>query len=339
MDKISDINYEILNYDSTYGNTRLELKISGECIDYIIINTLRRTILWDIPIYAFTEFNFKTNTTIFNNNYIKLRIKNIPVLGIENKNDTYFNDKKKSLDTIDDNEEFVDDNIDLDNNNKINSSTLKQITMFVDYTSKSKDIITVTTDDAKFYYNEKRIESPYKIPIPLIKLQPDQTITFSVISSIGCERDNTIYSPTSICCYEYDPEKPNDYIFYLESKGQINEKRIIEVAIINIFEKFKKLNNLMMQYENNEENIKEKGEIIIMDEDNTIGNLITTGLQKHKNIVFAGYNIPHLLERKVIIHYQTDNKKTIKHIFNDVIKYYNTIFELIMEKNKKIKLN
>ena len=82
MDKIENIEYSVFNYDSTYGNTRLEITIKGENIDYIIINTLRRSVLSYIPNYAFTQFNFKKNTSIFNNNYLKLRILNLPVWGI-----------------------------------------------------------------------------------------------------------------------------------------------------------------------------------------------------------------------------------------------------------------
>lgn len=339
MNNIDNIDYKIHNWDSEYGNTRLELKIKGESIDHIIINTLRRTILWDIPIYAFTEFNFKKNTTIFNNNYLKLRIQNIPIWGIENKINTHVQEKKE-LQTID--EEY---NIDIDNDNvdlnvdeditNLNSSSLKQLTMYVEYTSTEKNIITVTTEHAKFYYGEKRIDSPYKIPIPLVKLQPGQTIIFSVISTLGCEHDNSIYSAPSICCYEYDPIKPNEFIFTIESRGQLTEKRIIEVGIINIIEKLKKIPKILESLEIDE--TKFNGEILLMDEDSTMGNLLTTGLQKHKNIKFAGYNVPHLLEKKVIIHYETDTKRTIKKILKDVIKYYIEIYEIIQEKNKNLK--
>ena len=77
-----DIKYNVLNYDSTHGNTRLELSIKGDDINYVILNTLRRTIMTNIPIYAFTEFNFKKNKSIFNGNYLKLRLKNLPFWGI-----------------------------------------------------------------------------------------------------------------------------------------------------------------------------------------------------------------------------------------------------------------
>jgi DNA-directed RNA polymerase alpha subunit len=65
-------------------NTRLELNINGPNIDYIVINTIRRCVMTNVPIYAFTQFNFEKNTSVFNNNYIKGRINNMPVWGIDN---------------------------------------------------------------------------------------------------------------------------------------------------------------------------------------------------------------------------------------------------------------
>lgn len=334
MNKIQNIHYDVENYDSTYGNTRLELKLKGVNIDYVILNTIRRAILTYIPNYAFTEFNFKKNNTIFNNNYLKLRISNIPVLGIEN-NIEFFVPKKKSLieETIYE-EENINDDIDLNPvTNNLNSSTLKQLTMFVDYTSTEKEVMSVTTDHAKFYFAEKKIDSPYKIPIPLVKLQPKQTITFSVITSVGIEQQNAIYSAVAVCFYKQITD--NEFDFIIESRGSLTEKRIIHVALVNIIDK---LTNIFKTISNNIDNKKTKGEILIMNEDNTMGNLISHGMQQHKDIHFAGYNLPHLLEKKVIIHYELKDGGKLLDVLNDVTEYYVKIFNKLLDANKSIKL-
>lgn len=335
MDKIHDNNYELINYDSSYGSTRLEIKIGGKNIDYIIVNTLRRIIFTSIPIYAFTEFNIKKNTSIFNNNYMKLRLKNFPIWGIEN-NLTIYNPIKK-IDTIDeedvDNAEYeINDFADINEDSKVNTSSLKQLTMYLDYTSKSSEIVTVTTDDANFYYAGNTIENPYKIPIPLIKLHPKQIINLSVITTIGIEKESAIFSPVSVCFYKQINDEEFDFI--IESKGQLTEKRIIEVAIINILDKLKSVPKMIPL-----EQSSHFGEIIFFNEDNTLGNLLSSGLQKHKHIKFAGYNIPHLLENKVIIHYELINEKILlKTVINDVVEYYIEIFTILLNKNKKLKL-
>jgi DNA-directed RNA polymerase subunit L len=75
-----------------------------------------------------------------------------------------------------------------------------------------------------------------------------------------------------------------------------------------------------------------------MNEDNTMGNLLTSGLQKHKDIKFAGYNIPHLLVDKAIIHYELKGKKQINDVFNDVIEENIKLFKKLQSLNKSIKL-
>ena len=334
MEKITDINYKVIKYNKDLGNSILELKINGKNINYVIVNTIRRTILSDIPIYAFNDFNFTLNESIFNNNYMKLRLKNMPVWGIPNKIDKITKENKPDIENILGDEGLldvqIDDDIDLENESKVNTSSLNQLTMYVDYTNSEKIIKTITTDDAKFYYANKNITSPYTTPIPLIKLQPDQTINFSAITVLGTEKENAIFSPTSVCYY--NEINDNEFKFVLESRGQIKEQRIIDVALINIINSLENLIKIIPL-----EQKSHIGEIIINGEHNTMGNLLSNGLQNHKNVKFAGYNVPHLLENKVIIHYELVNEKIkLKDVFNDVVIYLIEIFTTLIKLNKKI---
>ena len=333
MEKLTDITYEVIKYDKDLGSSILELKIEGNNINYIIINTIRRTILSDIPIYAFSNYNFTINESIYNNNYIKLRLNNMPVWGIPNKIDKFIKEDKEQIEKTLEDDEIIDDDIDLENESVVNTSSLNQLTMYVDYKNTEKIIKTVTTDDAKFYYFNKNIKSPYPVPIPLIKLQPTQTINFSAITVLGTEKENSIYSPVTVCYY--NEINPNEFKFILESRGQISEQRIIEVALINIINSLENLTK-MIPLEQNSHN----GEIIINNENNTIGNILSYGLQNHKNVKFAGYNIPHLLENKVIIHYELVNDQIkLKKVFDDVIIYLIEIFKILLKLNDKIDKN
>jgi DNA-directed RNA polymerase subunit L len=203
--------------------------------------------------------------------------------------------------------------------------------MYVDYTSTTKTIDTITTDDVKFYYGEKNISSPYKIAIPLIKVQPGQSINFSAISTIGCEKESSIYSAVSVCFFK--EINPNEYNLIIESRGQLSENRIIELGLINIIETIENISKTIpIEQKSNQ------GEIIIHGENHTIGNLISHGMQKHKNVKFAGYNIPHLLEEKVIITYELVNDKImLKDIIDDVIIYYIKIFKELINLNSDLK--
>jgi DNA-directed RNA polymerase subunit L len=311
MVKISNI-----SQDNTKGSSRLEFDIND--INYTILNTLRRTILTDIPIYAFTYFKVNKNSSVFHNNFLKNQIKNIPVWGIVNKIDYFEEDIHK----IDINEEIedMDDNVELTVDKKVDSTSLHQVTMYVDYENKSNEIESVTTDNAKFYFAQKQIENPYDTPIQLIKLQPKQQINFSVITSIGIEKISAMFSPVSICIYEQLSE--NKFRFKLESRGQISEKRILKVAHLNIV---KKLDSILNQIPDND---KDEGEIEINNEDHTIGNLLSFGLQNNKSVQFAGYHMPHPLEKRVIISYKLKSgnvNKILKTVIEEFIEVFNKI--------------
>ena len=317
-------------HDKTKGFSRLEFDITGKEVNYVIMNTLRRMVLSDIPIYAYSEFIFNKNNSIFHNNFIKNQIKNLPVWGIDNKIEFY--EKIKVYNNEVNNEiEDLEDNVELSVDKKINSTSLEQLTMYVDYNNKSNDIFTVTTEHAKFYFAQKQISNPYPTPIQLVKLQPEQNINFTVVTSIGIENENAIFSPVSICVYE--EKKENEFRFIIESKGQITEKVILHRAIINLN---KNIESILNQFIENLDNNELSGQIEIKNEDHTIGNLITHGLQNHKNITFAGYHLPHPLEKRVIIEYKLKSgkfKDVLKEVINEYIELYNKLDKLIEKIN------
>jgi DNA-directed RNA polymerase subunit L len=306
----------------------LSFKISGSNIDYIIMNTLRRTIFSDIPIYAFSILNFEKNTTIFHNNYLKLRLQHMPVWGIKNTVEfvdyNKINDKMSKIDENDD-----DDNVgEIENNDKLNSSSLNQMTMYVNYKNKSNDIISITTSHAKFYYDQKQLVSPYKNECLIIKLQPGQEIALSAITSLGTEKKDPIYSAVKIVTYKQIND--NEFDFTLESRGQITEKQILLIALINIERNIKNFLNVFLEEVNKEtDNSEEEGLIIVNNEDHTLGNLISRGMQRHAKVKFAGYNLPHPLANKVHFHYQLEKEGNIKKIMTEVIEYYSEIFSNI----------
>jgi DNA-directed RNA polymerase subunit L len=317
-------------HDKTKGSSRLEFDITGKEVNYVIINTLRRIVLSDIPIYAYSEFIFNKNNSIFHNNFIKNQIKNLPVWGIDNKIE-FYEKLKVSNNEVNNEIEDLEDNVELSVDKKINSTSLEQLTMYVDYNNKSNDIITITTEHAKFYFAQKQISNPYPTPIQLVKLQPTQNITFTAVTSIGIEKENAIYSPVSICVYE--EKKENEFKFIIESKGQITEKVILHRAIINLN---KNIESILNQFIENLDNNELSGQIEIKNEDHTIGNLITYGLQNHKNVTFASYYLPHPLEKRVIIEYKLKSgkfKDVLKEVINEYIELYNKLDKLIEKAN------
>lgn len=338
MISVNKINITDIKHVNELGNSRLDFKLSGPNINYIIANTIRRTIFSDIPIYAFNEFKFDKNSSVFNNTYLKLRLRNLPIWGIENTVE-FIDYNIKSTDPIlddiqeDDNNDI--DNIELNIEKTLNISNLKQFTMYVNAKNKTNNIMTVTTNDAKFYYDEKQIESPYKTYIPIVKLQPGQEIVFSAITKIGCEHEDAMYGAACIAGYKQINE--TEFDFYVESRGQIDEKRIMYIAMYNIERKIRNFLKLLEEENKNQIKTEEEkllGLIIVNNEDHTLGNLIARGLQLHPGISFAGYNLPHPLSKKVHFHYKLEKADNIKEIIKEVVEYYSKIFSHIKKQFK-----
>ena len=307
-------------------NSRLEFNITG--VNNTIVNCIRRIGLSDIPIYSFNDIKITDNTSIFNNNYMKLRLCNLPVLGIASDDPIYIKKEPILLKKLDIEEE---DEIDMSTNENINSSTLKQLTMYLDVTNTTNEIITVGTDQCNFYYMEKQIESPYKTiynNIPIIKLQPKQKIKLSAITRLGIESESSIFSPVSVFGFKQNDE--NDYNIYLESRGQLDEKTILHYVYLNLVNMLDKFIILIPS------NTSINGKIVLDNTDHTLGTLIAYGLQNHKKVKFAGYNMPHLLNNMIQFHYELYEENDIKDILTDVItkikKMYKTIDDMIDEK-------
>jgi DNA-directed RNA polymerase subunit L len=334
MNKINKVNISIIENNEELGDSYLKFKISGSDINYVIVNTLRRTIFEDIPIYAFNIFNFEKNTSIFHNNYLKLRLQQMPVWSIKNNVDFIdYNKVNDKISKIDENDD--DDNVgEIETNDNLNSSSLNQLTMYVNYKNKSNDIFNVTTSHAKFYYDQKQIVCPYKDECLIVKLHPNEEIALSAITSLGTEGKDTKYSPVNVVTYKQIND--NEFDFYFESTGQITEKQILLVALINIERKLRNFLKVFLEDINKEIDIsEEEGLLIVNNEDHTLGNLISRGMQKHSKIKFAGYNLPHPLSNKVHFHYLLEKGGNIKIIMEEVIEYYSELFSNISKSIKK----
>jgi len=200
--------------------------------------------------------------------------------------------------------------------------------MYVNHKNKTNDIISVTTSNAKFYYDEKQIQTPYKNECPIVKLQPGQEILLSAITKLGTEKEDSMYSAVSIVSYKQITE--NEFDFTLESRGQITEKRILQVALINIEKNIRKFLEIFLEDLSKGIDISEdEGLIIVNNEDHTLGNLISRGMQQHKQIKFAGYSLPHPLSKKVHFHYHLEKDGNIKQVMEDVVNYYSELFGAI----------
>ena len=171
MNKVKSIQISKLEEEKKLGFSMLKLNIKGDNINHIIVNSIKRIIQSDIPVYSFNNFDITQNSSVFNNNYIKHHLQNIPVWGIENKIDEFVKKEETDEEEFSEMTGLMNDDIDLNVEKSVDTSALNKLTMYIDSKNDTKDILTVTTDDAKFYYKEGLIKTPYYNPIQLSFLQ------------------------------------------------------------------------------------------------------------------------------------------------------------------------
>ena len=318
-----DIKLKIKNHQKStnnFNNNQLNLIISGKDTNVTIVNTIRRLVMSSIPIYAFhqDDMTFDTNTSIFNNDMLKDRFRNIPIFNIENAESTV-----NKFDELETNKNRIIDNA-------------NNLTMFINIRNNKDSILNVTTDDATFYYKGTQITSPYKKPLLLIKLRKDHELKCTCVSSLNIGKNDGIYNG-SMAYHYYDENEPNKFELEIFSNRQLDEIELIKRSCDILIEKCNKLEKLVTTNLEKEENddALNKGLLKFQNENATLGSIISYYLQEQKGVEYGGYNIPFLYLNEILIRYRTDGKD-IKGIMKKTFEQIIDIFTHIQKELKKL---
>lgn len=308
-------------------NSQLILELSGKDINYAVVNTLRRLSLDYVPTYAFTKESIfiEKNTTIFNNDYMRLRLSqltlpniNIPIVYLPEKfwkNINYADPKR---------DKYPDDNQNLE--------------IYINVENKSNDILNVTTNHIKYIENNKEVESKFNKEYPslIIQLRPNEIFKCRAIGVLGVGKRDNIWAAAGNAYYE--EIDPNRYKLIIESQGQMDEYEILHKAceIIKI-----KLNDIKFMIGNkyNSTSIMNQNHLIIKleNEDHTIGNIMNEFLQNNKNIAFSGLSKPDLLIDEIVIKLVSVEPNPIKPLFETIdfiINLFNNIQNKLLDLGK-----
>ncbi len=375
----TDIQIKVIDYakiDDYYYNY-LILNFSGSDINNVIMNTLRRVIMELVPTYAFDISNIEIskNTSIYNNDFIRLRLSNYPVISIDNNIETI--DRSAILEyeaNVSKFEKKIEDiNIIAEKEQAHKLEKAQNFIININCKNTTSNILPITTShpDIRYYYQTKMISTPYIRPLLIIKLKPGEEFIGSVTSTLGIGLSNSNYMPTSVCAYEEVSE--NSFNFNIESLKQLTEIEIIiracKIIIIKLnnfleifINKIKSyssekivdefnLENQSKESSSESESITDsairntsddvleqhhvKSLIHIENESHTFGNLLAKLLQDHTAILFAGYKIDHLLIKELTLAYKTDGTDIII-ILEEIISRGKNIFEDISNKLEKI---
>ncbi|CAH6421753.1 DNA-directed RNA polymerase [uncultured virus] len=313
MDKI-DINIIQLNKQE-FNNlqaSQLILEFNGSTVNTSLINTFRRLSLDSIPTYAFVDdlIQIEENTSIFNNDYMRLRLSqitipkiNVPFAYVPDKYWRYMNYGNPDRDKYPEDKKILE--------------------MYLNITNDSQDVLNVTSNHLKIFEdgNEKAEKFDQKYPHLLVQLRPKESFKFRALAALGVGKRNNIWSAAAQSFFtEIDK---NRFKLSLESQGQFDEYEILHKGCQIIKIKLGEIRNIIEKNYNIPSIINEDSLIIkLQNEDHTIGNVLNEFLQNNKNILFSGLSKPDLLLDEIIIKFISVNP-------NPLIPFFQTIDYII----------
>ena len=321
-----------------FATSNLQLKITGKDINYIIINTLRRVAYSLVGAYAFDPqyMTIEKNTSIYNNDYMRSRISNFPIIDTDNilhNNDDLLDtflklevDANKSIFEIQKNNLQELEEIEIKKKEMIDN-----LHIYIKAKNNTDDIMNVTTNAeyTTFYLGEKAIPDIYPRELLIIKLKPGEEFACYSIANLNIPMYHNIFSSCTI--FSYEEIDDNEFNVYIESRRQITEKDIIKKCCKLICKKLINLKNIIISKIEGNTEAEYEAEIKIENENHTLGNLITRGIQDHKNISFCGYKIDHPDINELTIKYKTEGDK-FSNILKQIIKKQIEIYEMIDSK-------
>lgn len=270
-----DINVKInekhvnVNFEASW----LKLDLNGKDLNIKLINALRRISMTHIPSYAFPDkcINIiNNNVTACNNDYMRLRLGYLPVLGIDPK---IYNLDEKYWKQVN----FADpkrDKHENENNVEIN----------IDAINNTDNIMNVTTKNMVVYINNELAE-PYNkdFPILIIKLKPNNVFKCHMKAVLGIGKSDARWRSSRNTFY--DEINDNNYCLTVEGNGQISEEDILIRTCKFLVKKMADIKTELKNQVKLNKLIKTKVMKIQLDnEDIAIGAIINYELQSHKNI-------------------------------------------------------
>lgn len=268
--------------------SKLTLEFTGKSVNSILINTLRRAMLNNVPAYAFPTKNtiIDKNDTIYNNDYMKLRLSQLPIYDTPLELNYIAPKYWKDIEALKD--------------------PFKNIEIYINSHNDTQNIVNITTNDIKYLEDGKEITGKYneKYPILIIKLRPNEQFICKLKASVGVGEMSGIWSAASNVYFT--EKEPNDIVMTIESQGQYDEYEILKKACQYIIERASDLKSIITK--NYVPTNSEFMNLYIEDETHTMGNIMTDVLQNRKDVKWAGMMKLNQLMKHILIKIEYNEK-------------------------------
>ena len=311
----SDIKFQLENNKEN----KIPLKVS-------LINALRRTILTDIPVISISELNtqFHINTSMLNNGILSHRLNLVSII----------------------NSPFIKENY-------------EHINIKLNMLNETDDMITYYLKDCHIENssNSNKIETNkiFKYPnTPIGNIKPGQSVIMNtkLIKSTVRDTSNASFCPVGTCVYYFDYDKSNKnddkerfylkddkgnpliYNFSIESSGQYNPFEIFELSINILINKLDIIKNDLVNKNgikvilSQSQTVMKAIDLKIIDENDTLGNLIIQYISLIDKINYGAYDIVHPLVNTLILRISYGNN-TFSEISEIVVKTLDFLIDFL----------
>lgn len=345
IDIYGDIDVTVTKLPSESENElEFRAKLEGYNIDHSVANAIRRSVLLYIPVYGFHRSNIRIENEksyhMYNNDMIFNQIEMLPIYDIPNYWDIsdpevfMSNEVMKKLFSKFIPDKYIEEEGAENKEAPDDDKKLFNIELTLSVTNTTTEDKFVSTHDAILKIDNK-VSNSYlkKDPISILVLKPGENISLSATANLGISKIHAIYEATTNAVSIQN--SLTSYEINYESLGQLDKNIIFIKACLILIKKLESLSKyLKKRYANTEEHLDtEMTEIELYGEDHTLGNLITTVLQKCEYTIKAGYVMPHPFIDSIISRYVV-NKKSKKDpitLILDVIEYLMKLMTKIMD--------
>lgn len=300
------------NVRDGYIESSLVLEFTGKNINHVVINTLRRIMIQDLPMYAFAPecMIIGKNSSKFNNDQIRERFMQLPVFDTPVnihylpakywKEINYANDKREK------------------------HQEEKSIEIYIVAHNETNEILNITTSDVKYLEDGKEIKNKYKSihPILLLKLCPTEEFQCKMKAVLGVGERNDIWSSVETATYNELSE--HNIKFKIDSQGQFDEYEIIVKACYYLVGKCEQVKEYIHSHP--VDHPTNMIHLTLTNEDHTLGGILTDFLQDYALVKYAGMEKPHRLEKEIII--KIEYNKEIPDPFVPIIESLDNIIKL-----------
>ena len=324
-------------------NDELKFTVNNkDTIKLSFVNALRRIILSEIPVYVLDNIDFIENNSSLNNEFLKRRLSLLPVLFKEN--DEYddltlelnYNNSEEYIKTI-----YMHDFTVVNSNLKIN-----EIIRF------PKILFTKLKEGNKIHFKGKMVLGTAKnkgsayspVNIVTIRFEKDHKQIKNIIKDIKdpFKKDNFIKYDSNRIYLKNKKDEPEKYNITIEGSGIMNSKNILIKSLEVLYNKINNVSEALQNEDNdylklvNQESSLGGIDIIITNEDDTLGNILSSYILEDKEVKFCSYNIPHPLINELKIRLTLNKSKDKKDYIKCILNGCNNIKKIINTFKKEV---